>query len=155
MKTIHRTPSNDEAAHPRIAEQRQKVARENRARRIKVGGVVAGATVAGVAWVTGTAHDKLEPTPIPQQTTADERVVCIPSAETMQFTFKSGDGRNAAILAIKGSGVGEGDPCWTEAGDAVDAALGETAATPGHPATEAHPLAIGETITIPQRVIEQ
>lgn len=72
--------------------------------------------------------------------TADEKAVCEVGPGTQEITFKAGGGRNVAILAIKGSGHGEGDPCWSEAADAVDVALhGE------------EPLA-GQTIIIPKEV---
>ncbi len=78
--------------------------------------------------------------PAQKHMTRDEATTCELSPETMEFTFNAGDGINSAVVAVPGSGNGEGDACFSETKEAVEHALhGDT------------PLA-GQTIMIPKEV---
>lgn len=55
--------------------------------------------------------------------TAEPGVVCMPKG-AQEFTFDAATtGKNDAVHAIKGSGNGEGDPCWDEAVELVNSAV--------------------------------
>lgn len=75
----------------------------------------------------------------------NEPVVCELSDDKQEFTFSEGEGEQDAAHAIKGSGQGEGDPCWPEAINAVEKALEKTHARPGVPQ-------MGWTIEVPESV---
>lgn len=71
-----------------------------------------GALAAAGLAITGCTQPNIEfPDPNP--------VKCEVSDDTQEFTFESGQGVNDAIIAIEGSGGGEGAACWPEAKVAV------------------------------------
>ncbi len=83
--------------------------------RLTAGRVRAALAAAGLA-ITGCTQPNIEfPDPNP--------VKCEVSDDTQEFTFESGQGVNDAIIAIEGSGGGEGAACWPEAKDAVEGQL--------------------------------
>ena len=92
-------------------------------------------TLAAAAWATGNAPGAKADT-----RTQDERLACLPEGE-QEFTFTTGQGIYNAVVKIKGSGRGKGDPCWSEAVKAVEHQVG------GHVPQE------GQEITIPEEMI--
>ncbi len=131
---------SDIISFPEIkARESRRHSRTQAARKVGLG-VLGAATVVTVASKLGIMSNSVPETsgngqPTPQQQAASARAeaqqsassdkelkVCIPQGD-MEFTFKAGQGENAAILAIKGSGLGEGDPCWDDAKAIVDKQL--------------------------------
>ncbi len=56
--------------------------------------------------------------------TPDQKTHCEVSKETRSFTPGAGQGMNDMVLAVAGSGQGEGDPCWSETEAAVEVIVG-------------------------------
>lgn len=50
----------------------------------------------------------------------DANTICIPSKETMKFVFKVGQGELDAVMAIKGAGENDNNPCWDESVELVE-----------------------------------
>lgn len=105
---------------PPVKPTRRYTPEEIQQHRYKVKKIAAGIFGAGIAALLVTPRTSAEPE---LKLTRDEATICEIGTATQHITFQPGDGRNTAIVAIKGSGDGIGDPCWSEAYHAVDKAL--------------------------------
>ncbi len=88
-----------------------------------------------------------------QNTTPKAEVpICIVpvDAGTHNFTLESGMGVNDLIHSIRGSGAGEGDPCWNAAEAIAQDALDTQEAIAGHNQARA----VGATVILPDVIVQ-
>lgn len=128
MKTSLNTgataPIKIDSRRSRIAHEVDPIApaRHNaQPRRRNVAAVAGGLLLSAGLLFALVPRSNATPEPKPNR---DQATTCEPSTETQKFTFHVGEGVNDAVFAIEGSGKGEGDPCWSEAKDAVVKAVG-------------------------------
>lgn len=85
-----------------------------------VGGGIAVGTLVAIAWLGGVFSSGKAEAPM----SADDAIVCTPSGRH-EITVQPGEGIDNIVMQIEGSGMGEGDACWSEAQKAVQAVAGK------------------------------
>lgn len=114
--------THEAVPNPVLPGRRYTKAEIRQHRAIVLGGIVSAIGAGALIAILATRPIGAAPESVP---TRDEATICEVGPGTQEFYFANGDGKNAAILAIKGAGIGDNAPCGTEAKKIVTDAIME------------------------------